>query len=381
MTSRGELSAIQELRPLTSRQFLTAGTVYGLIFALTFSAATWGYDAILLANSQGSSPWLKLLVAAPIVLAICLIAGRFAAHFRSTGLYVAIWSLAGGLLGQTAGWVPFDGQNLAIWLTDARFWGLAVYPQGPSEATRTALIVIIGVVVGAIAGILERILAELSVEWSDRPQGLGTRSYLILSLCVPLALVLAGAAHEFMYSPLRSAQLHVHSALELALDERRPESAAINYGVFNFYRDSLSEDYRLHLVEFDLSAESSAVVDVKFEDDFILRCTMIASSITFCDDFLPVANGWLAQLARARGEGIEAPLDSSGYTLQVEPGVSHWLEQQSPVEVDRLELHHVAQHGGWVYLQAKEGSDLVMTCRFHGIRPVTVDRCTDAALP
>ncbi len=370
---------LHELPVLTRKLFLSAGTAYGVVFALSYSVALWGHHASLLASSHADLAWTVPVLGFPLALIVCILAGRLSAYFSVTVLYVAVWCLTGGLLGGLAGWLPFGGRDLAVWLLDGSFWGLTVYPSGSSVATRSTLLIVMGAVVGAMAGLLERILVELAVDWADSERSLTVGSILLLLPILPLTLALAGAAHELLYSPLRSAQLNVHEVVSLVLQDAKAEADArgVNYAVVNFYRDSLTEGYVLHTAENNLAPPTTAVVDVEFDNGFLLRCSVMGSSVTFCDDLLPVLAGWMTDLAGARGEEVPPEFGSSGYQLDVDQNVGLWLAGQPSVQLRDLEAEHVAQRGGWIYMTARSGGDFEMTCRFHGARPMTVDQCQD----
>lgn len=373
---------LHELPELTRELFLSAGTAYGIVFALSYSVALWGYHASLLAASGADMAWTIPALGFPIALLVCILAGRLAAYFSLTGIYIALWSIAGAILGGLAGWLPFDGRNLAVWLLDGSFWGLTVYPSGSSAATRTTLLIVIGALVGTMVGILERILVELSVDWADSKRGLTVRSVLLLLPTLVLSLALAGAAHELMYSPLRSAQLSIHEVLSLVLEgaEEEADSRGVNYAAVAFHRGSLSRDFTMHTVDHDLAPPTTAVVDVEFDNGFLLRCLVMGRSVTFCDDLLPVLEGWMADLARARGEDVQLEYISSGYQLDVGQNAALWIAGQPPAPEGDLNVRHVAQRGGWIYMTASSGGGFETTCRFHGARPITVDQCHNGGL-
>lgn len=370
---------LHQLPELTRDLFLDAGAAYGVVFAISYSVALWGTHTSLLATSGLDMAWSIPVLGFPVALLVCITAGRLAAYFSMTGIYISLWTLAGGFLGGLTGWLPFDGRNLAVWLLDGGFWGLTVYPSGSSAATRTTLLILIGAVVGAMAGLLERILVELAVDWADSKRGLTLRSILLLLPALPLTLALAGAAHELMYSPLRIAPLSVDEVIVLVLDQAEEEADArgVNYATVEFHRASLSRDYTMHTVDHDLAPPTTAVMDVEFDNGFLLRCSVMGSSVTFCDDLLPVLERWMMDLVGARGAQPQTEYQTSGYQLDVDPNVAAWLAHQPPVLVDELEAEHVAQRGGWIFMTIRSSEGLAMTCRFHGARPITVDQCQD----
>jgi hypothetical protein len=372
---------VVEPNPEVRRAFVTAGTAYGIVFALTFALITWGYDAVRLTISGANLAWAKLVVGLPLSLAICSLVGNLAALTPFTAVSVALWGLAGGLLGVIAGHVPFEGRNVVVWFLDRRLWGLVVFPFGSSEAVRTTLVLIIGAGVGAASGLLERLVLEWAWERSAPGGRMSIRSWAVLLACLPLTLLLTGATDELINQPLRAPQQRVGQAVSLTLAGKVEEAEArgLNIGRVARFRDAFSNHFTTHLVNYELSQPQIALIDAVFDNGFALRCRTIGSGIAFCNAFSSELEGWMHDLIFAGLEGERRWMASPEPSLSVDDRVVRWL-QNHPAELSQTyELSRAGQQGRFVFISAQFDTGFEITCRFHGTQPVTVDQCTERA--
>lgn len=360
--------------------FLSAGTAYGLVFGLAFALFIWGYDALLLASSSADLAWAKLLLGLPLTIAISSLVGRLAASSPSAAVSVALWATAGAVLGLLVGRMPFDGGNLAAWLTDRRMRGLVVFPYGSSAAARTTLVVVIGAGLGAAMGLIER----LAIGWAwDRatPEGrMSARSWAALLVCLPLIALVAWAADDLVHRHLRTHQQTVDEliALTLAGANEEAELRGINYASVARHRERLSDQYTIYLVEYDLDTHEMGNVDVAFDNGFALRCLTARVQVGYCGPISDMYQAWMDDLIHAGLYGEQRWLNSPQNLLTVDDTVVAWLGGRNDQLSPTYEVSKASQRGAWVFMAARFDTGFEMVCRFRGVRRVLVDQCVES---
>jgi len=369
----------------TRRLFLSAGTAYGLIFGLSFALLTWGYDALLLASNAADLAWTKLLLGLPLVIAIGGLAGRLAALSSSTAISIVVWMVANALLGMIAGHIPFDGGNLAAWFADRRLWGAAVFPYGHSAEVRTTLVVLMNTVLGAAVGFVESLAVEWAWDRATPDDKMSGRSWAVLLVCIPMALLPAAIVDGFINRPLRIPQQAVGELVKLTVTGAIEEAEVreIGYSAIKPFREALSKQYVSHFVAFgsDTGTWYSAYVDVAFDNSFVLRCATSGRNVIYCDDFSQKFAAWMDDLVRA-GLYDERPwLDARMQRLAVDDTVVAWLGAHSDQLSETYEVSRAGQRGGWVFMSARFDTGFEMMCRFRGATPVLVDQCVEASPP
>lgn len=374
----------EEQDPQTRRLSLMAGTVYGIIFGLSFAFFTWGIDAYLLSANQAATPWVKLALGLPLSVVLAAIAGWLAALTPSLLFAVIIWGVVGGLLAMIAGHIPFEGSNLVIWLLDPRFANQSLFAFGGAAATRTTLMVFISVVAGLVVGYIE----TLAIQWAwDRatPQGrLSLTSLLALMVAAPIAILPALNVNYFMNQPLRTPQLVLGDVLERIVAGEDLENAASgelasSYRSFHPYLDRLSTEYETHLVTFgsDTGTWYSAYIDIVFEDGKALRCVSTGKSVVYCDDFSKRLAEWMQYLVRAGLYGERPWLDSASRRLVVDEGVVAWLADRQGQLSENYALYRAGQQSGFVLVIVRFDTGFEMVCRIKDAQPAVVDLCAE----
>ncbi len=374
----------EEQDPQIRRLLLMAGTVYGIIFGLSFAFFTWGIDAYLLGAKQAATPWVKLALGLPLSVVLAGIAGWLAALTPSLLFVVIIWGGVGGLLTMIAGHIPFEGSNLVIWLMDPRFANQSLFAFGEAAATRTTLMVFISVIVGLVVGYIE----TLAIQWAwDRatPQGrLSLPSLLALMVAAPIAILPALNINYFMNQPLRTPQLVLGDVLGRIVAGEDLENAASgelvsSYRSFRPYLDQLSTEYETHLVTFgsDTGTWYSAYIDIVFKDGKALRCVSTGKSVVYCDDFSKRLAEWMQYLVRAGLYGERPWLDSTSRRLVVDEGVVAWLADRQGQLSENYALYRAGQQSGFVLVIARFDTGFEMVCRIKDAQPAVVDLCAE----
>ena len=375
------------------RLFRSSGAAYGLIFGLSFALIIWGRDAALLASARANLAWAKLLIGLPIAVIIAGMAGWLASLFSSTVVYIVLWAIAGALLGWVTGRMPFDGGNIAVWLTDRRLWGLSVFPYEESAQVRTQLLLLIGGGIGIAVGFLE----SLAVQWAwDRatPRGrMSLQSWIALLVCVPLVLPLATLAEDLVYQRVRVPQQRVSESIALALSgagEEAFKQRNLNYFAFDIFYEDLSQNYVIHQAGYrDIGGYTSTQVDAVFEDGFALRCEttevgMFLSPehrVLICTDISKKYADWMDDLIHASLTGERRWTDDPMRTLSVEEDVISWLRSHNDQLGSSYQVIGTGQQGGWVFMLARFDTGFEIVCRFHGTSSVQLDQCEEADRP
>ncbi|MBN1977093.1 MAG: hypothetical protein JW918_06795 [Anaerolineae bacterium] len=378
-----------EARKLTR----SAGAAYGLIFGLSFALIIWGRDGALLASARANLAWAKLLLGLPIAVIVASLIGWLASLFSSTAIYITLWAIAGALLSWIAGRMPFDGGNIAVWLTDRRLWGLPVFPYGESAQARTELLLLIGGGIGIAVGFLE----SLAVQWAwDRatPRGrMSLQSWIVLLVCIPLVIPLATLAEDLVYQRVRVPQQRVSESVALALSgagEDVFKQHGLNYFAVDTFREDLSQSYVIHQAGYrDIGGYTSTQIDAVFEDGFALRCETTEVGMFFspehrvliCTDISKKYAGWMDDLIHASLTGERRWSDDPMRTLSVEEDVINWLNSHNDRIGASYQVTRAGQQGGWVFMSARFDTGFEMICRFHGTSSVQLDQCEEVGQP
>jgi hypothetical protein len=374
----------------TRKLFLRAGTMYGLVFGLSFSLLSWGYDAILMTQSHAEFAWAKLLLGLPLTVIVFTLVGRLIAATSSAAVQFALGAGSGVLLGIIAGHLPYEGSNLAAWIADTRLWGLVAFPYGESAAAWTTLVAIGGGGIGALSAFVEGFVLERAWDLAT-PQGKMSRaSWLWLLFCIPLVLIYVGTIEELVNQRLRLPQQRVSQLIELTLEGATPEEfdeQGVSSRILEPFRGSLSDQYTIHLASYSSGGGyTSTYVDAAFSSGPVIRCATTEvggffnynQKVIFCDEVLPEYAERMNQLIAAALTGEQIWLEESGQPMEVEETVVRWMESHSDRFSESYELARPSQSAGWVFISARFETGFEMVCRFYGASPVRVDQCIEA---
>jgi len=376
------LSEAEELEKQSRQVMLRAGAAYGLIFGLSFTLFTWGYDGLVLSLNHAAHPWLKLSLGLLPSLVIGGLAGWLAALSGLVAVSVVIWAIVVALLGVIAGHIPFEGQNLFIWLVDQRLWGEIIFSFDEAVSVRTTLVVFLGTFIGAGVGFFQ----SLAVQWAwdrttpDRKLSLG--SWIALLICIPLAILGAVNVNGFINQPLRAPQAAVGKIAKLAQRGEAVTSDELESSLRSIrpFRQNIDGHFKTHFVSFSPGSEAwnSAYVDLVFENGFVLRCATVYDRVIYCDDFGTKFDDWMGQLAQAGLSGEQPWLEGKLKLLTVNEGVLSWLSAHEDQLSETYEARQLGRQEGWVFMTARFDTGFEMTCRFIGAQPVLVDQCQAA---
>jgi hypothetical protein len=367
--------------PQTNQLILAAGTAFGLAYALTFSLLTWGYDSFALTSLSATLAWGKLVLGLPPAVIVCVLVGRRGISTSAWARFLGLWPLVSGLLGAYAAHLMLSTSHVLVWVVDRRFAQLPVFPYGRPDAIRTGFVVVIEVVLGASVGLVQ----NLAVDWAwDRatPSGhMGWRSWMVMLLCIPLAIFPAITIDQLVHRPLRTPQQAVGEYLDLAMtatpDEM--EQAGRSENVVRDLQGEFSEDYDTYLVEFDPDSEAwyAASVDAVFDNGFRMRCLTFGANVVHCEDLSEKLDLWMGGLISTGLHAGQLPPEFDSGQIAVGAGVVDWLSSHRRRLEGVYSTSVTGQHGGWILMEARFDSGFRMGCYFRSARPAVVDRCVE----
>jgi len=341
-----------------------AGLGYGLIYSLAFGLAAWGYDGRVLAHSNAELAWAKLGVGLPLLLLVGAATGALAGRSARAGAWIRAWMAGGALMGIIVGAMPFAGHNLATWVTEPRLWGTNVYPMGPAGAAQMAFVAFVTACVGSIAGLLGCVLLEKASHLASPAGRMSGRSWAVLFLGVPLAVLPGLTGDQIVNSALRTGQRTVYGYTSTG------PAGDTSHGDVDPYRDQPAASFTLHLVDYDLETQEQETIDVAFDNGSVVRCQVSSRELGDCLPISPQFETWMDALVQGR-----EPAPQSGGVVVNEQTLS-WLASQREHMSERYEVARDTQRGGWVIMSARFDSGYALTCYFRGASPVVLDRCS-----
>ena len=363
----------------THRLLVAAGTAFGLVYGVSFALLTWGYDGFVLSAISADLPWGKLLLGLPISVLICIVVARRAISASALTRFVLVWPLANGVLAVIAAHGILGATNVLVWATEPRLWRLPVFTYGRPDAIRTGIIVAVQVLLGASVGMAQ----NLTVDWAwDRatPTGrLSWRSWMVMLLCIPLAIFPAITVNDLLHRPLRTPQQTLADYLDLVTTKTADEAAAagVSLSPVRGLQERLSERYTTHLVGFDPDSDDwfSGSVDAAFDNGLVMRCLIFGDSLVQCRDVSQQLTTWMGDLVEAGLGGVRRWETGGRLDLIVGDDIVAWLTDRRHRLSHNYTVSWEVQRGGWVLVSAQVDTGFKLGCYFTGARPVVVDRC------
>lgn len=358
---------------------LRAGAGYGILFGLGFALFVWGYDTLTLSRSSVDMAWAKLLIGLPSLLVIGGIAGIVGVWTTSTLVTTAVWTVTMAGIGWLAGHIPFTGMNWLAGIIDSRFVDLTPWPYTESNALRTLLVVIAYTVYGFGVGYVE----TLAVEWAwDRttPEGrmkIGAWAVLLVAWLVALPPVFI--LDYLVMADVRTPPVRVADLIETYLEggEAAVNAAGQNTAEVQRHGARFTPEYTIYFSGFDPRDKTfyTGYSDVVFDTGFALRCSVIGSRVSFCDDLSQKLNLRVGQMVQAGKTGERPWLEDKMKTFNVTEDVVMWLQTHQAQLSNTYRVTITAQKGHWMFVTAHFDTGAAMTCRFSGNAIVTVDQC------
>ena len=362
-----------------------AGALYGLIFGICFGAFTWGRDSWILAQNNADLASAKLFVGMPIVILLCVLIGWLSALSSSAPITIMLWGITGGLLGIVAGRMPYDGGNLIAWLQETRLWGEIIFPAGYASMVLMVIVIVVGVCVGFLVGICEVFALDWAWDHATSEGRMGRGSWIALLVCVPLALLYASVVDSQINRPMRDPQMSIGELVRFSIGEKEGNSRIVqeSYGAVKPFIEGFTDQYTVHLSEYDPQNLLSGYVDVAFENGLILRCatarieTVSATRhrIITCDDHSLRLSSRIDDLVYTAINGKRRWLAESTAEFIVKDEAIKMLDGYRKNLNDSYQIVDYFQKGGWIFAKIQFENGLEISCRFQGTGFMVVDQC------
>ena len=111
----------------------------------------------------------------------------------------------------------------------------------------------------------------------------------------------------------------------------------------------------------------------------MMRCIVMGSRVTFCDDLETKLNTAIGDLAYAGMTGERRWMQKQMKPFTVDEDVMTWLQAFGRQHGEQLDsaytLERITQKNSWILITAHFESGFDMVCRFHGAAVVNVDQC------
>jgi len=374
-----QLVADSESTP--DRLLLAAGAAFGLVYGASFALLTWGIDGFALSSVSADAAWGKLIIGLPLALLICTVVSRRGIPTSAWVRFLVLWPLVSAVLGALAAHLLPGLSNLLVWVTDQRFAQLPIFPYGRPDPTRTGFVVAVLIVLGASVGLVQNFAIDWAWDRGTPSNRLSWRSWLVMLLCVPLAILPAIAVNQLIHGPLRTPQQAVGDYLELVMTATPDEleAAGVSTHVIRSLRGEITDRYTTYLVEFDPDSEAwfAASVDVVFDNGFRMRCLTFGDNVVHCDDLSNQLASWMDGLVSIGRSDGQIPAEFDVRQIAVEDQVVDWLSARDGRLDGQYDVSVESQHGGWIMMAAQFDSGFRMGCYFRNARPAVVDHCVD----
>jgi len=366
---------------------LKLGLGNGLFIGLALALGTWSPEAITLSTAHVRLFYPGLILGLLGSLLLGGLGGWLAAWLGNAFAGGLVWAVVAVLMTLAIGHLPYEGRTLTVWLADRRFWGLPVYPFNAGAQARLLMTGFFVVLLLTILGLIQDYRLEgirTEVNTDGRLEG---RGWFLLLFPLPLVFVLGLAADNLINSPLRIAPQLVQQAIrvgrtypgdlfELSLER------GLNYNAISGVRDQMSAHYTLAFGKIELGPSSTVFVVAHFDNGAWINCRVIADQLSFCYDASPPYRlGLPALLTTGR-----TPEDCRECMVKIGDDQRAWLLAQSKNFKSLPHTIRLAQWGSYVLMRAQSPTaDYAVDCLFHGISPVSLERChkvkTELAMP
>jgi hypothetical protein len=257
------------------------GFLYGLISGIAFSITAWGIDAIVLASSHVTYPWIKFI---PGLIITSLIGGLvgWASVKISKGLVtIVLWIVFAMIMVWLTVWIPFISTPYLLKVLQPGLIDWIDYPMVANVNQFRIVAVIVIVLPAIISGLLENTIIDAVMMSSHKGS--------ILSLIVVCSLImsLAGfAVDEMTNKHFREPVKVLDDLFKFAIDNQGKEIDKITMRRMRLktvedLEQILSRSRKLTLIAFD---ETLAQMDilVNFEGVWV-KCTTIYSQPLTCE--------------------------------------------------------------------------------------------------
>lgn len=353
------------------------GLLHGATLGLALTIGLWLPEVVALFGVPLEHFYPTLILGGGALVLIAALAGALSARLPTALFGGLVWLGAGLLLAWVVGGLLFEVQTLAVWLTDPRFWGEAVYPSTEASRLRGGMAGFFIVLILTFYGLLQSSrLESLRAEVAPGFRLTGRGWFLWLTGLLPMAAV-GLIAHAIVLQPVYITPAVVDRAIQVA---RATDGDlfdlslrdGINYNALKGVRQGLAGPYRLQIGQVEWGAINTTYLIVEFESGVWLVCRLMGDSLSHCTDASPpYVAGFAALLA-----GGALPADCAACRFRVANGWEAWLAERRQHFSATPEVVKERQVGALVLMraQATDGTGDV-SCIFKGIGPIVLESC------
>ena len=180
--------------------------------------------------------------------------------------------------------------------------------------------------------------------------------------------------------PQRNPQLRAADLVEVTLAEGvvGVEAHGLNVTEAKRHGEYFTENYTIYFAGFYAEGEAlySSYADIVFDNGYAMRCIVMGTRVSFCNDLTAKLDTWVEDLVHAGITGEQRWLENRMKTFTVDDDVVVWLQAQSARLAGGYTVERLAQMNSWMLVAVRFTSGYEMVCRFHGAGVVNVDRCS-----
>jgi hypothetical protein len=261
------------------------GLTYGAAGGLAFAIALWGFDAVLLSQSHGMLPWLKLIVGGTLTTLTGGLAGWLTSRLEKILLGVLFWILTSALFGLYIVIVPLVLAPRITGLFVPQISHLLLYTTYDNLPTMVAVAFGWTIVGAIISGTIQLPMLDHAV---FSVSGFGKiRPHL---LCAVLMLISGGVSDSLNNKPLRDPIIALDSTFQFIVDTRGQEidkatSREKHLASFRFIQQDVIENRQLVVSHYDSLLENIDVL-INFNGKWAVCPTFYNSPLT-CQPISP----------------------------------------------------------------------------------------------
>lgn len=351
------------------------GLLNGLIIGLGLGLGAWGLEALRLSRLPAASQLPTLLLGLALVMLLCGFVGWLSSRIARTPITVILWAITAVLAMLIMGYLPYYGRTLIVWLSDARFRGLAVFPNtregGIAGLALGGLLIIL---VLAILGLLQSYRLESISSEAGHGGRINGRAWRALLWPLPLVFLAALITQSMMSNPNAPAigvtNQAILGAQGFAGDLRTLNRGdGISYAALRPVQQYLDGDFSLNIVDVN-PLNATVIVRADFANGGWIYCRVINGQLSFCYDAAPAYVEGLRVLVTGR----PAPEECRGCVLQASDEAAAWLVERRDRFGGDPVIERVAQQGSHVLMRVS-GDAITAECWISGVTPTRLTEC------
>ena len=261
------------------------GILYGMAVGLSFAAASWGIDGLMLSQAYAFYPWLKFLIGAVICMLAGGAAGWLVARMEKGILALFIYLGLGLIFSWLIVALPFRiFQSVMQWL-DPETANLLNYTFYDGFQSRLVIAVAWISLFAALTGILQLPLTE--------PASFATSFFgkiAPLLVCSVVMFINGVIVDTLNNEPLRTAVLHLNNTIEFVVDHQGEEvdralARTMRMSSVRAVGDVINQPRKLIVGSYDQYLDQIHVL-VRFGSTWA-DCVVVYNQPSFCEYVAP----------------------------------------------------------------------------------------------